>query len=80
MTLVFVAGCGSSVSVQRTAADTQTDLSGYWNDTDSRLVAGGVGRDMNRRPRGGKFTSGKGGEGEGRGGEEGRERGGAGAE
>jgi hypothetical protein len=29
----------SSRTVQRTAADTTTDLSGRWNDTDSRLVA-----------------------------------------
>lgn len=50
LTLAFVAGCGSSVSVQRTAADTQTDLSGYWNDTDSRLVAEEMVRDMTSRP------------------------------
>jgi penicillin-binding protein activator len=47
---VFLAGCGSSVNVQRTAADTQTDLSGYWNDTDSRLVAEEMVRDMTGRP------------------------------
>jgi hypothetical protein len=29
----------SSRTVQRTSADTTTDLSGRWNDTDSRLVA-----------------------------------------
>ncbi|HBY17910.1 MAG TPA: penicillin-binding protein activator LpoB [Candidatus Marinimicrobia bacterium] len=57
MTLVFVAGCGSSVSVQRTAADTQTDLSGYWNDTDSRLVAEEMVRDMISRPWLSNFTS-----------------------
>lgn len=50
VTFVFMAGCGSSVSVQRTAADTQTDLSGYWNDTDSRLVAEEMIRDMASRP------------------------------
>ncbi len=37
--LLFV-GCGaSSTATTRVAADTQTDLSGRWNDTDSRLVA-----------------------------------------
>jgi len=31
--------CGSSRTVQRTSADTTVDLSGRWNDTDSRLTA-----------------------------------------
>ena len=31
-------GC-SSTKVERVSADTQTDLSGYWNDTDVRIVA-----------------------------------------
>ena len=31
--------CGSSRQVSRIAADTTTDLSGKWNDTDSRLVS-----------------------------------------
>lgn len=35
--LVF-ASC-ASVKVERVSADTQTDLSGYWNDTDVRIVA-----------------------------------------
>ncbi len=39
ITLLFAAGCGSSRQVSRVAADQQTDLSGKWNDTDSRLVA-----------------------------------------
>jgi penicillin-binding protein activator len=38
MTL-FVAGCGPSKVVSRIDADSTTDLSGEWNDTDSRLVA-----------------------------------------
>jgi uncharacterized protein (TIGR02722 family) len=37
--LLFVAGCGSSRKVQRTSSDTTVDLSGRWNDTDSRLTA-----------------------------------------
>ncbi len=36
---LFLAGCGSSKQVTRLEADTTTDLSGEWNDTDSRLVA-----------------------------------------
>ncbi len=40
LVLAFLAlGCGSSRQVSRVAADQQTDLSGRWNDTDSRLVA-----------------------------------------
>lgn len=38
--ILFLAGCGSSSrTVQRTASDTTVDLSGRWNDTDSRLTA-----------------------------------------
>jgi hypothetical protein len=41
MIIVLVLGACATPSrtVQRTAADTTTDLSGRWNDTDSRLVA-----------------------------------------
>jgi len=52
--LVIVAVLSSCMSparsVQRTAADTQTDLSGRWNDTDSRLVAEEMVRDVMGRP------------------------------
>ena len=34
---IFVA-CGDT-TVQRVSSDTQTDLSGYWNDSDSKLVS-----------------------------------------
>lgn len=37
-TLLFT-GCGPSQQVSRVSSDTQTDLSGRWNDTDARLVA-----------------------------------------
>jgi len=37
--ILFLAGCGSSRTVQRTSSDTTVDLSGKWNDTDSRLTA-----------------------------------------
>lgn len=35
----LLSSCGPSKQVTRVAADTQTDLSGRWNDTDARLVA-----------------------------------------
>ncbi len=40
--LVVLSGCGPSKAVTRMSADTQTDLSGRWNDTDSKLVAEGM--------------------------------------
>jgi uncharacterized protein (TIGR02722 family) len=39
MTVVALIGCGSSGSVERVSPDETIDLSGNWNDTDSRLVA-----------------------------------------
>ena len=47
--LVF-GGCGSSRQVSRVAADQQTDLSGKWNDTDSRLVAEQMVSSLTGRP------------------------------
>ena len=35
----LVLGCAPKKQVQRIPTDSVTDLSGYWNDTDSRLVA-----------------------------------------
>ena len=35
----FLTSCGSSRTVTRTSTDTTVDLSGRWNDTDSRLTA-----------------------------------------
>ena len=37
--LIVLAGCGPSKQVTRIDSDTTVDLSGRWNDTDSRLVA-----------------------------------------
>lgn len=37
--IVLLASCGTTRNVTRTSSDTVTDLSGRWNDTDSRLVA-----------------------------------------
>lgn len=36
--ILCLAGCAST-KVERVSADTVTDLSGYWNDTDVRIVA-----------------------------------------
>lgn len=47
--LCFVAGCGGT-SVKRYQADKQIDLSGRWNDTDSRLVAEEMIKDCLMRP------------------------------
>lgn len=37
--MAVLVGCGPSTSVQRVDADTATDLSGRWNDTDAQMVA-----------------------------------------
>lgn len=36
---LLLISCGPTRTVSRVEADSTTDLSGYWNDTDSRLVA-----------------------------------------
>lgn len=49
--ILFVAGLGAcSTSVERIDADSTTDLSGRWNDTDSRLVSEEMISDMLSRP------------------------------
>jgi uncharacterized protein (TIGR02722 family) len=53
---VLIVGCGPSVKVQRVSTDTTTDLSGKWNDTDSRLVAEEMVRDVLSRPWMSRFT------------------------
>ncbi len=37
--MALITSCASSKTVRRVNADTVTDLSGYWNDTDVRIVA-----------------------------------------
>lgn len=37
--LILVPGCGPTMKVTRIGVDEQVDLSGNWNDTDSRLVS-----------------------------------------
>ncbi len=48
--IVVAAGCGSSKKVTRLDPNTVTDLSGAWNDTDSRLVAEDMVKDALARP------------------------------
>jgi len=45
-----IAGCGSSKTVSRIPEDSTTDLSGSWNDTDSRLVSEEMVQDCLSRP------------------------------
>ena len=40
--LTILAGCGAETKVTRVDAGVVTDLSGRWNDTDSRMVAEGM--------------------------------------
>ena len=48
---LLLVGCGGGgKSVTRVAADTTVDLSGDWNDTDSRLVAEEMIKDVLNRP------------------------------
>ena len=48
--LLFIIGCGGGRTVKRIATDEVTDLSGRWNDTDSRLVAEAMISEMLSRP------------------------------
>jgi len=61
MTLaLLVAGCGGGKQVTRLDPTTQTDLSGKWNDTDSRLVAEEMIGDCLSRPWLTEFAAAKG--------------------
>lgn len=56
--ITVLSGCATpSRTVQRTSSDTQTDLSGRWNDTDARLVAEEMVDDMLERPWLQRFSS-----------------------
>jgi uncharacterized protein (TIGR02722 family) len=48
--VMLLAGCASSTRVSRIESTTTTDLSGRWNDTDSRLVAEEMIKDVLQRP------------------------------
>ncbi len=47
LTLIALAGCSSSTSVDRVSSNKKTDYSGYWNDTDVRLVAKEIIKEFN---------------------------------
>jgi penicillin-binding protein activator len=53
--IMLAAGCAGT-RVQRIAADSRTDLSGSWNDTDSRLVAEEMIKDCLSKPWMDKFS------------------------
>lgn len=55
MFVVGLAGCGTKVA--RVESDTITDLSGRWNDTDSRLVSEEMVKDALNRPWADRFQS-----------------------
>ncbi len=59
--LVTITGCASSPKVERQEVDTTIDLSGRWNDTDSRLVSEEMIADCLRRPWVEKYMAGNGG-------------------
>lgn len=48
--LLLISGCGGGRTVKRISPNEVTDLSGRWNDTDSRLVAEAMISDMLSRP------------------------------
>lgn len=47
---MIIAGCSSSRQITRVSTDTVTDVSGKWNDTDSRLVAEQMVSSLTTRP------------------------------
>ncbi len=57
---LLLAGCGASKTVSRVDPGTTIDLSGDWNDTDSRLVAEEMINDVLSRPWLGEFKGAKG--------------------
>jgi len=48
--VAVLAGCSSAPTVTRRGVEEQIDLSGYWNDTDSRLVSEEMVNDCMSRP------------------------------
>jgi uncharacterized protein (TIGR02722 family) len=59
LALSMLSGCGASKTVTRIEPDEQIDLSGDWNDTDSRLVAEEMIKDVLARPWLGEFKGDK---------------------
>jgi len=58
--LSLALGCGGGKTVTRLDTESVTDLSGKWNDTDSRLVAEEMIADCLSRPWSGTFVAAKG--------------------
>ncbi|HEY5647952.1 MAG TPA: penicillin-binding protein activator LpoB, partial [Nitrospiria bacterium] len=58
--VLFASGCAST-KIERVDPGTTTDLSGRWNDTDSRLVAEEMIQDVLSRPWLGRFSGAHGG-------------------
>lgn len=48
--IIFISGCATGPKVQRMDSDATVDVSGRWNDTDSRLVAEEMISDCLNRP------------------------------
>jgi uncharacterized protein (TIGR02722 family) len=57
LNLLVLTGCGKEKKVTRVDPGVVTDLSGRWNDTDSKLVAETMMKEMVNRPWLDKFTS-----------------------
>ena len=55
--VLVLGGCGHETKVTRVDAGVVTDLSGRWNDTDSRMVAESMVKDALQYPWLGNFTS-----------------------
>jgi uncharacterized protein (TIGR02722 family) len=56
LAVLLLAGCGHETKVTRVDAGVVTDLSGRWNDTDSRMVAEAMVKDSLGYPWLGNFT------------------------
>ena len=56
---LLLSGCGQETKITRVDAGVVTDLSGRWNDTDSRMVAETMVKEALQYPWLGNFTQGK---------------------
>jgi penicillin-binding protein activator len=59
LTVLWLGGCAAETKVTRVDSGVVTDLSGRWNDTDSRMVAESMVKDALEYPWLNKFTSAK---------------------
>jgi uncharacterized protein (TIGR02722 family) len=59
LTVLWLGGCGAETKVTRVDSGVVTDLSGRWNDTDSRMVAESMVKDALEYPWLNKFTNSK---------------------